>query len=70
MVHVSDCNIVEYYVGIMMSHESNATWEWKTVLDLDQDYSIIEDCSRESQKDKREKKVVTYAKTVLDSKST
>jgi hypothetical protein len=46
MVHVSDCNIVEYYVGIMMSHESNATWEWKTVLDLDQDYSIIEDCSR------------------------
>ena len=32
----------------MMSHESSATWETqlKTVLELDQDYSIIEDCSR------------------------
>ena len=45
MVHVADCNIVEYYVGNMMSHESNATWELKTVLELSQDYSIIEDCS-------------------------
>ena len=46
MVHAADCNIVKYYVGIMMSHESNATWELKTVLELDQDYSTVEDYSR------------------------
>ena len=38
MVHVADCNIVEYYVGIRMSHESNANWELKIVLESDQDY--------------------------------
>ena len=30
----------------MMSHESDTTEEFKTVLELDQDYSRIENCSR------------------------
>ena len=46
MVYVADCNIVKHYIGIIMSHESNAAWELKTVLELDQDYSTIKNCSR------------------------
>ena len=39
-------NVIEYCICIMMSHESDTTEEFKTVLELDQDYSRIEDCSR------------------------
>ena len=39
-------NAIEYCIRIMMSHESDATGESKTVLEFDQDYSRIEDCSR------------------------
>ena len=39
-------NAIEYCIRIMISHESDATEELKTALELDQDYSRIEDCSR------------------------